>query len=200
MNYSMVSCSKNSEYGDPRNIRKNITAEDVCEFPNKDWSDEERNAAIKYHNDLREKIANVCDEKQFPNDELSDEERNAAIKYHNDLREKIANGNANNYVGKLTSAKNMYMLKYDCNMEKKLQEVLKKGESTITFHNGYGQNIAKFPKTEFSNITSTDQVKIALESWYNPVLYYGLKNAKNTYNDARLYTFANVSPTTNERH
>ncbi|KAK6759036.1 hypothetical protein RB195_016328 [Necator americanus] len=121
---------------------------------------------------------------------LEDAQRTELLKYHNDLRESIAKGQASNNEGLLPSAKNMYKLKYDCKMEKVLFEQLKKCEGRVTFTNGYGQNIAVIQEAFIAD--KNNRLKMALDIWHSPVKYYGLKSSGNRYNDARLYTFANM--------
>ncbi|CAJ0588204.1 unnamed protein product [Cylicocyclus nassatus] len=72
-------------------------------------------------------------------------------------------------------------------MEGKVQAELDKNLTRITFDNGYGQNVARFTRTNRSN-----DILHALELWSSPVLYYGIKNEVNRYEDDRLYTFANM--------
>ncbi|RCN49172.1 SCP-like protein [Ancylostoma caninum] len=136
-------------------------------------------------------LATICDQVKYP--AVKDEERKVFVDYHNELRKAISDGSAANYVGKLPSAKNMYMLKYDCNMEKELAKELDKCSPQITFTNGYGQNIAKYTNDKFIAIADMkDKIKTAMESWYNPVLHYGIRNRDNIFSDARLYSFANM--------
>ncbi|ETN79833.1 SCP-like protein [Necator americanus] len=122
---------------------------------------------------------------------LDDAQRTELLNYHNKLREDIAKGLANNNEGLLSSAKNMYKLKYDCKLEKAVFQEVNKCESRVTFTNGYGQNIAAIPQGLIAD--KGNQLKMALDMWYSPIKYYGLKNPDNKYNDARLYTFANKS-------
>ncbi|CAJ0588205.1 unnamed protein product [Cylicocyclus nassatus] len=122
---------------------------------------------------------------------LRDYERNEIIKYHNKLREEIAKGKADNYIGKLNPAKNMYMLKYSCKLEKIVQAQLNKEFFNITIP-GYGQNIARYALNYVDWDHPMNMIRIGLESWSNPVRYYGLRNSLNKYNDARLYSFANM--------
>ncbi|KHJ96782.1 SCP-like protein [Oesophagostomum dentatum] len=130
-------------------------------------------------------------------DPFKDEDRTEFIDFHNNLRKKIARGDAPNFTGKLPSAKNMYALNYDCNMEKELQTKLKSCDiPDFTYTNGYGQNIIKFSKKKFESISEIKtRVLIALELWSNPIVYYGIKNGDEVlmYDDARLNTFANVT-------
>ncbi|KHJ96783.1 SCP-like protein [Oesophagostomum dentatum] len=137
----------------------------------------------------------ICDKKQYPTFEEAD--RTDFVNFHNERRAEIARGEASNYNGKLPAAKNMYKLKYDCRMEKKLQEELEKCDRTqFTFTNGYGQNIAKFSKDIFGNMGEKEMrnmvIKVAMESWYKPVHYIGITKPYNVYEDARLSTFANM--------
>ncbi|ETN84166.1 SCP-like protein [Necator americanus] len=138
---------------------------------------------------MRFPVITVCDAERFP--DLTEQERKAFLNYHNKLRKEVAQGKAENYMGKLPSASNMYKLKYDCNMEKELKTELDKCNGRITFTNGYGQNNAKYSNAAFLGIQKIDQLKVALESWHNPVRYYGIRNSDNIYDDGRLYTFAN---------
>ncbi|CAJ0588241.1 unnamed protein product [Cylicocyclus nassatus] len=144
----------------------------------------------------------ICDKEKFDKLELTDEDRILLRDYHNNLRKEVANGRYNNYIGNLPEGRNIYKLKYDCNMEKEVQSALENGEARITFNNGYGQNIAKFslskspdpdpPGLKAGATSGKPELQMALESWSNPILYYGLKNPGNVYEDARLYTFANM--------
>ncbi|KHJ79899.1 SCP-like protein, partial [Oesophagostomum dentatum] len=142
---------------------------------------EEENGAV---------AAKVCS----TTDPFKDEDRTEFIDFHNNLRKKIAKGDAPNFTGRLPSAKNMYALNYDCNMEKELQARLKSCDiPNFTYTNGYGQNIIN--KKKFENIGEVKtRVLIALELWSNPILYYGIKNGDEVlkYDDARLNTFANM--------
>ncbi|EYC00409.1 hypothetical protein Y032_0116g611 [Ancylostoma ceylanicum] len=136
-------------------------------------------------------LATICDPGKYM--ALKDDERKAFLDYHNERRKEISDGVAANYVEKLPSARNMYMLKYDCNMEKELAKELDKCSAQVTFTNGYGQNIAKYTNDKFIAIADMkDKIKTAMETWYNPVLYYGLRNRDNIVSDARLYSFANM--------
>ncbi|CAJ0588240.1 unnamed protein product [Cylicocyclus nassatus] len=132
----------------------------------------------------------VCDEK-LENANLDDEDRRFITDYHNEKRAAIASGDVD-YIDDLRGVKNMYKLKYDCNMEKKVQEALAMPNPRITFSNGYGQNMAKFSNEAMKNVPRKQQLRIALESWYNPILYYGIGNSDGVYHDGRLYTFANM--------
>ncbi|VDK50281.1 unnamed protein product [Cylicostephanus goldi] len=135
---------------------------------------------------IKYRVLTVCGDKAVA--PFTEWERKTILDYHNELRANVSQGKAKNYKGNLSSAKNMYKLRYDCKMEGKVQAELDKNLVRITFDNGYGQNVARFTKSE----NRDKDILHALESWSNPVLFYGIKNEENRYDDDRLYTFANM--------
>ncbi|KHJ81727.1 SCP-like protein, partial [Oesophagostomum dentatum] len=122
---------------------------------------------------------------------MTDANRQIFHDYLNEIRGKVAAGTAPNYKNQLLpAAKNMYKLLYDCNMELELQTEVDKctGEATLT---DYAQNMMRFSYANVSTLTPTKYLPTAMQAWYDPVIYYGLTNEENRYNDERLFTFAN---------
>ncbi|VDN21661.1 unnamed protein product [Cylicostephanus goldi] len=64
----------------------------------------------------------------------------------------------------------------------------------LDYHNELRAKVAQEKKLlRFTKSGNRDKdILHALESWSNPVLFYGITNEENRYDDERLYTFANV--------
>ncbi|KHJ85407.1 SCP-like protein [Oesophagostomum dentatum] len=127
---------------------------------------------------------------------MPDAERKVMHDFLNDIRQQVAEGTADNYQSKkLPAAKNMYKLEYDCAMEVQLQAEIDKCTGEATLVNDYAQNIVRLTQQQLVAL-DLQQVLLpaALQTWYDPVRYYGLTDSSNKYTDDRLQTFANKTP------
>ncbi|KIH53058.1 hypothetical protein ANCDUO_16826 [Ancylostoma duodenale] len=69
--------------------------------------------------------------------------REKILDYHNKARVQLANGQERNKTGRLPSAKNMYELLWDCELEKKAQVAIANCPENLSDLQGYGTNFGK---------------------------------------------------------
>ncbi|KIH57502.1 hypothetical protein ANCDUO_12307 [Ancylostoma duodenale] len=101
----------------------------------------------------------------------------------------IAEGRQPNNQGTLPSAKNMYKLEYNCEMEGEVQKEILACTGRATLTEKYGQNYLVVPAADM-HADVPNRLRAAIAIWKGPQRYYGLNNISN-YDDNRLYTFAN---------
>ncbi|KIH59851.1 SCP-like protein [Ancylostoma duodenale] len=140
----------------------------------------------------------ICSAK-CPGNSLTEPQRKLLTKLHNDIRRQIAQGMANNYNGgKLPAGKNIYKLKYSCDLEKAAADATGAAcSASLANPQKYGQNIQLgfFRYVVPSVIASpkNDLLEAAVKQWYLPAVYYGLRDPNNKFTDPRLYNFVNYS-------
>lgn len=107
-----------------------------------------------------------------PGSALSDEDRNIVLKVHNDHRSKLAKGLEPKFGGgHAPSAKEMYKLRYDCEIEKSAQAHADLCKLRVHSRNGkYGENLYS------SMIDSSigEHLKIASEAWWGELERIGI--------------------------
>ncbi|ETN81664.1 SCP-like protein [Necator americanus] len=84
--------------------------------------------------------------------------------------------------------------RYDCELEQAAIDAV--GDScsaALAEPAKYGQNVQVYETQAVSAVATDELLKDAVKQWYQPVLYYGLRNDGNKYEDKRLYTFANIA-------
>ncbi|EYC32517.1 hypothetical protein Y032_0003g1625 [Ancylostoma ceylanicum] len=130
-----------------------------------------------------------------PGNGLTDDQRKQLIRQHNNVRRIIARGNAKNHNGvKLPAGKNMYQMKYSCQLEQAAIDATGAAcSASLPDPQKYGQNIQVYVEPSVMALPKDDLLKDAVKQWYLPVLYYGLRNKDNKFTDPRLYTFANLA-------
>ncbi|KAK6024142.1 SCP-like protein [Ostertagia ostertagi] len=124
----------------------------------------------------------------------TDKTRKIFLDFHNDVRRNISTGIQPNrpvYSRFLGPAKNMYKLKWDCDLEKKAQYQV----SSCTFKVPPGMCRLSMSQNSISvnyvNGKEEEALRFAQKNWMNPVTTYGVPpNRKFFY---RLETFANIA-------
>ncbi|EPB70748.1 SCP-like protein [Ancylostoma ceylanicum] len=130
-----------------------------------------------------------------PSQEMTDEYRNLFVRQHNTIRRQIAEGTANGHDGsKIGPAKNMYRLKYNCDLETQALDATRLAcVDSIQHPAKYGQNIYTYVTKEIYDLDKKLLITNAVKQWYLPVVHYGLREPNNVYADPRLFTFANLA-------
>ncbi|RCN33851.1 SCP-like protein [Ancylostoma caninum] len=118
---------------------------------------------------------------------LTDEVRKTFLDTHNDLRRNVAHGKQENLIGFLAPAKNMYALKWDCDLEEQAQNSLSK--CTLTEDVKAGRN--NIAMTLVSTFPDDIYVSLAMNNWISPVKFFGKPKPTNAY-DGSFCQFANM--------
>ncbi|RCN41941.1 SCP-like protein, partial [Ancylostoma caninum] len=125
---------------------------------------------------------------------LTDGQRNFLTKQHNDIRRQIAQGTASNHNGRLPAGKNMYKLKYSCELEQAAIDATGNAcSASLAEPQKYGQNIQVFSLPSVIASPKNDLLEEAVKQWSMPAVYYGLRDPDNKFTDPRLYEFANLA-------
>ncbi|KHJ76991.1 SCP-like protein, partial [Oesophagostomum dentatum] len=119
---------------------------------------------------------------------ISDKDRQKFLEYHNEARRRIAKGSEPN----MNSAKNMYKLKWDCWLERKVDEVIQGCPSSAKVGGHLSQNIVRWNNVNGSIIRPSMLVKLTLASWWRAGERYGVPSSQE-YNNEKLTTFANMA-------
>ncbi|EPB69992.1 SCP-like protein [Ancylostoma ceylanicum] len=127
------------------------------------------------YEDLHSFAAFGCDGK------ISDVMRRKILDFHNQARVKLANGQEKNKTGRLPSAKNMYKLSWDCELEKKAQAAIANCPEDLSDLQGYGTNFGKMYYCPKYPKPSEVLVMNELSRWWNEARKYGLTDSKNRY-------------------
>ncbi|RCN25672.1 hypothetical protein ANCCAN_28613 [Ancylostoma caninum] len=72
---------------------------------------------------------------------MTNEWTNLILDYHNSVRSKIAFGMERNHTGKLPTAKNMYELTWDCDLEKLAEEIAKNEDYDLESIHPHSANV-----------------------------------------------------------
>ncbi|EYB88843.1 hypothetical protein Y032_0240g3336, partial [Ancylostoma ceylanicum] len=112
---------------------------------------------------------------------ISDVMRRKILDFHNQARVKLANGQEKNKTGRLPSAKNMYKLSWDCELEKKAQAAIANCPEDLSDLQGYGTNFGKMYYCPKYPKPSEVLVMNELSRWWNEARKYGLTDSKNRY-------------------
>nr|AAO63577.1 secreted protein 5 precursor [Ancylostoma caninum] len=130
-----------------------------------------------------------------PGNDLTDAERTLLTRVHNSIRREIAQGVANNYHGgKLPAGKNIYRMRYSCELEQAAIDASQTFcSASLEEPQKYGQNIQAYVTPSIIARPKNDLLEDAVKQWYLPVIYYGQRDAANKFTDPRLYTFANLA-------
>ncbi|EYC31206.1 hypothetical protein Y032_0004g2023 [Ancylostoma ceylanicum] len=124
------------------------------------------------------------------NRENTDQLRDLYLNFHNDARRRVAKGKEPNKNGYLNPAKNMYKLSWNCDMEKKAQDHIRSCSSSLGNFGSYGQNMMSFGGSGFPK--PEQQIRQALNSWWNRVKQVGMTGNENRYTNQALFTFSNM--------
>ncbi|EYC32516.1 hypothetical protein Y032_0003g1624 [Ancylostoma ceylanicum] len=130
-----------------------------------------------------------------PGQDLTNDERRLLTRQHNVIRRQIAQGIANNYNGgKLPAGKNIYRMRYSCDLEQAAIDATGAAcSASLADPQKYGQNIQAYTTPSVLALPKNDLLQDAVKQWYLPVIYYGLRDPDNKFTDQRLYTFANLA-------
>ncbi|EGT59294.1 CBN-VAP-1 protein [Caenorhabditis brenneri] len=125
------------------------------------------------------------------NTKIDDRARKMFFDAHNDARRSMAKGLEPNKCGLLPTGKNVYELRWDCDMEAKAQEWADGCPSSFqTFDPTWGQNILTFTGT-FADPTAT--AASAINTWWQQVRTAGLTDPDNKYTSSSLFSWANMA-------
>lgn len=125
------------------------------------------------------------------NTKIDDRARKMFFDGHNDARRSMAKGLEPNKCGLLSTGKNVYELRWDCDLEAKAQEWADGCPSSFqTFDPTWGQNIMTFTGT-FSDPTAN--AAAAVSSWWSQVRAGGLTDPDNKYTSSSIFAFANMA-------
>uniref|UniRef100_A0A1I7U092 SCP domain-containing protein n=1 Tax=Caenorhabditis tropicalis TaxID=1561998 RepID=A0A1I7U092_9PELO len=125
------------------------------------------------------------------NPKINDRARKMFFDAHNDARRSMAKGLEPNKCGMLSTGKNVYELRWDCDMEAKAQEWADGCPSSFqTFDPTWGQNYATYTGV-FPDPTAT--AAEAVNSWWSQVRTAGLTDPDNKYPGSTLFQFSNMA-------
>uniref|UniRef100_A0A8R1I623 SCP domain-containing protein n=1 Tax=Caenorhabditis japonica TaxID=281687 RepID=A0A8R1I623_CAEJA len=125
------------------------------------------------------------------NSKSSDPARKMFFDAHNDARRSMALGNEPNKCGLLPGGKNVYELRWDCELEAKAQQWADGCPSSFqTFDSTWGQNIMTYGGVVSDPIGTAAQ---AVNSWWEKVRTVGLTDPDNKYTSSSLFTWANMA-------
>ncbi|KHJ85973.1 SCP-like protein, partial [Oesophagostomum dentatum] len=92
----------------------------------------------------------------------------------------------------MNSAKNMYKLKWDCGLERKVDEVIQGCPNSAKVGGHLSQNIVRWNNINGSIIKPSMLVKLTLTSWWKAGERFGVPSSQE-YNNDKLTTFANMA-------
>ncbi|CAP34397.2 Protein CBR-VAP-1 [Caenorhabditis briggsae] len=125
------------------------------------------------------------------NAKSSDRARKMFQDAHNDARRSMAKGLEPNKCGMLSEGKNVYELRWDCEMEAKAQTWADGCPSGFQSSDPtYGQNIMTFSGT-FADPVAT--AASAVNSWWAQVRSGGLTDPDNKYTSSSIFAFSNMA-------
>ncbi|CAI2357507.1 unnamed protein product [Caenorhabditis sp. 36 PRJEB53466] len=123
---------------------------------------------------------------------ISDQARKMFFDAHNDARRSVAQGLEPNKCGLLPAGKNIYELRWDCEMEAKAQEWANACPSSWqTYDSTWGQNMMTFSASSFPDPVAT--AATAVNSWWEPIRTAGLTDPDNKYTNSALFSWANMA-------
>ncbi|KAF1746958.1 hypothetical protein GCK72_023416 [Caenorhabditis remanei] len=125
------------------------------------------------------------------NTKINDQARKMFWDGHNDARRSMAKGLEPNKCGLLSGGKNVYELRWDCELEAKAQEWADGCPSSFqTFDPTWGQNIMTYTGS-FPDPVST--AASAVSSWWSQVRAGGLTDPDNKYTSSSIFAFSNMA-------
>ncbi|VDP41313.1 unnamed protein product [Heligmosomoides polygyrus] len=125
--------------------------------------------------------------------EQNDTTREVFLRFHNDVRKFIALGIYPNKVGVLGPAKNMYQLKWSCDLEEEAHEsIYSCSYNPLLLH---PQSYSKLLSVD---LPDTDVVGATLEMWTEFMRIYGVNTKTNSYNPS-FSQFANMAYSKNTK-
>ncbi|RCN28270.1 SCP-like protein [Ancylostoma caninum] len=124
---------------------------------------------------------------------ITAEFRELITDYHNSVRSKIAHGIERNHTGKLPSAKNMYEVAWDCELEKLAEKVAADEDFDVESIRPRAVNIDRRAHCESFELTYHRDIGKSLRRWEYEIRDFGQTSPENLYNDDSLEHFANMA-------
>uniref|UniRef100_F1L9M7 Venom allergen 5 n=1 Tax=Ascaris suum TaxID=6253 RepID=F1L9M7_ASCSU len=116
------------------------------------------------------------------NQRFTPESRNVVLNRHNELRSMVANGTVKDASGQyLKSGKNIYELRWDCDMEERAQnwaDTCRYGHSTYEYRKNGGENIYKWSKSDTYDSIDTNMLR-ATGMWWDEIKLINMTNAED---------------------
>ncbi|EYC02834.1 hypothetical protein Y032_0097g2962 [Ancylostoma ceylanicum] len=130
---------------------------------------------------------------------MTGEKWESILDYHNRMRLLIAHGREKNHTGKLPAAQNMYELSWDCDLEKKAEEIAKDEDFDLESISPRVANIAHKAHCKEHEVEYHFFFRKLMERWRNEVREYGQTDPKNLYSDDSIEHWANMAYHKNTR-
>ncbi|KAL6736027.1 hypothetical protein Aduo_006421 [Ancylostoma duodenale] len=124
---------------------------------------------------------------------MTNEWTNLILDYHNSVRSKIAFGMERNHTGKLPSAKNMYELTWDCELEELAEKIAENEDYDLESIHPHSANVDHRSRCTNFDLDYHMVFGKSLKRWNYEVREFGQTSPENLYSDDSLEHFANMA-------